>query len=114
MWPPTKKLLFNIRREVNFPIEHYSTCSFQEFINDHTKKRASEFCLERTGIACNELPASLKYRLAPVINWNTFSQISSDLSSNRFDADYQKIWTLIDSEVPALKPKIDELIKNFS
>ncbi|HET8864226.1 MAG TPA: HepT-like ribonuclease domain-containing protein [Gracilimonas sp.] len=109
----TLELLQHIKEMVDFLYENYSSLSLKELSGDFEKRKTTERCLEIIGEATKKLPKEFTEK-HPDIEWRQMAGMRDILIHNYDNVDYDVLWDVLDSKIPILKPKIDELIKNYS
>lgn len=109
----TLELLQHIKEMIDFLYENYSSLSLKEIAGDFEKKKTIERCLEIIGEATKKLPKDFREKHTN-IEWRQMAGMRDILIHDYDNVDYDVLWNVLDSKIPELKPKIDELIKNFS
>lgn len=105
----TLELLLNIKEMVDFLHENYSSLAIKEFAGNFEKRKTTERCLEIIGEATKEFREKHTN-----IEWRQMDGMRNILIHDYDNIDYDVLWKVLDSNIPELKPKIDELIKNYS
>jgi uncharacterized protein with HEPN domain len=85
----------------------------KEFAGSFEKRKTTERCLEIIGEATKKLLKEFRDK-HPDIEWRNMAGMRDILINDYSNIDYEIIWTVLNTKIPEIKPKIDELIKNFS
>ena len=103
------ELLFHIKDEMDFMVEHTQGITKEEFLKNETLKRAFARCLEIIGEAVKNLSNEIVLNNKE-IEWRNMAGMRDKLIHGYFSVDYSLVWDVASSKVPELKKKIENLI----
>jgi uncharacterized protein with HEPN domain len=109
MLPSNLELLRHILDEVTFVLDATEEKDKDEVISDPLLSRAIIRSLEIIGEACTKLDPDFK-ALYPQIEWRKMAGTRNRLIHDYFGVDYDIVWDIIISKLPALKENIEEII----
>lgn len=109
----TLELLQHIKDMVDFLYENYSSLTLKELAGDFEKRKTTERCLEIIGEATKKIPQEFRKKHHD-IEWRQMAGMRDILIHDYDNVDYDILWSVLNSKIPILKTKIDELIKNYS
>jgi len=94
-------------------IEKYiSNLSYDDFVKDNKTKDAVVRNLEIIGEAANQIPLNIRKRYKD-IPWVQIIGLRHRLIHGYFIVDYDIVWNIIKKELPDLKTKIKEILKDL-
>lgn len=103
--------LRHIVDEISFLEQQLSGLSEDEFMRDEVLQRAFVRSLEIIGEAIKLVPNDLRSAHQEV-DWKAFAGLRDKLIHHYFGVDYQLVWDVVVHELPALKPKLQNIISN--
>ena len=103
------ELLFHIKDEMDFMVEHTQGITKEEFLKNETLKRAFARCLEIIGEAVKNLSNEIVLNNKE-IEWRNMAGMRDKLIHGYFSVDYSLVWDVAVSKIPELKKKIENLI----
>jgi uncharacterized protein with HEPN domain len=109
MLPSNLELLRHIFDEATFVLDATEGKNKDEVISDPLLSRAIIRSLEIIGEACTKLDPDFK-ALHPQIEWRKMAGTRNRLIHDYFGVDYDIVWDIIISKLPALKENIEEII----
>ncbi|HET6528172.1 MAG TPA: DUF86 domain-containing protein [Balneolaceae bacterium] len=104
--------LDHILIEASFLYEESQNLPFDEFIIDDTLTRAFLRSLEIIGEASKNLPENFKVK-HPEIEWKNMAGMRDKLIHSYFGVDYDIVWTVVQTKIPALKQQIETIIQDL-
>lgn len=105
------KLFINDILECIEKIETYlASLSYDDFLSDDKTKDAVVRNLEVIGEAAKQIPEQIRQKY-PEIPWQQIAGLRNRLIHGYFVVDYGIIWNIITKELPDLKTKIIEILK---
>jgi uncharacterized protein with HEPN domain len=107
------ELLQHIKEMVDFLHENYSSLTLQQLANDFEKRKTTKRCLEIIGEATKKISKDFR-KGHPEIEWRQMAGLRDILIHNYDNVDYEILWNVLNSKIPELKPKVDNLIKHYS
>ena len=84
----------------------------EEFTNDDRTYDAVVRNLKIIGEATKHLPAELR-RKYPDLPWSSMAKLRDRLIHGYFVVDHEIIWNVVKKELPLLKPKIEQILKEL-
>ena len=107
------RLFINDILECIEKIEKYiSNISYDDFVKDNKTKDAVVRNLEIIGEAANQIPLNIRKRYKD-IPWVQIIGLRHRLIHGYFVVDYDIVWNIIKKELPDLKIKIKEILKDL-
>lgn len=107
------RLFINDILECIEKIEKYiSNLSYDDFVKDNKTKDAVVRNLEIIGEAANQIPLNIRKRYKD-IPWVQIIGLRHRLIHGYFVVDYDIVWNIIKKEIPDLKIKIKEILKDL-
>jgi len=86
--------------------------SFETFVHDRTTLSAVFRRFERIAQAVEHIPPDVQAH-HPDIPWARLACMGDQLVHPSCGLDYQSVWDVIYHEIPALKPKLEEIVVNL-
>ncbi|MEW6530930.1 MAG: DUF86 domain-containing protein [Thermodesulfobacteriota bacterium] len=94
-------------------IERYAAKGIEAFRNDELIQNWMIRNIELIGEAARSL--SQRFRDdAPNVPWSYIIGMRNVLAHRYFDIDLEMVWKVVRTDIPRLKPKIEEILKNPS
>ena len=85
------------------------TMDFDDFVNNDLVSSAVVLKLIIIGEAAKNLPLEIKDS-NPDIPWNSMSGLRDRVAHGYFGIDYEIIWEVVKKQLPALKPRIADIL----
>jgi len=82
--------------------------TFDSFVQDDMLTSAVVRQLEVIGEAAKNLPAAVRKRY-PDVPWSSMARMRDRLSHGYWTVDYEIVWKVVKEELPALKPRLQEI-----
>lgn len=82
--------------------------TFDNFVQDDMLTSAVVRQLEVIGEAAKNLPAAVRKR-SPDVPWSSMARMRDRLSHGYWTVDYEIVWKVVKEELPALKPRLQEI-----
>lgn len=103
--------LLHILDEAEYLTDATAGFSREDFLADETLRRAFARSLEVVGEAAKQLPP--EWRAAhPEIDWRAMAGMRDRLIHGYFGVDYELVWEVASSRMPALRPMIGALVES--
>jgi len=83
--------------------------SYEEFINDDKTATAVAYKLQNIGEAAKNVPRELRLK-HKTIPWKKIAGMRDKIAHFYFGIDYLIVWNVVKEELPAIKPKIEEIL----
>lgn len=112
MSPSPREFLQHIQQELEYLEQTRSRISREEFSLDPTYQRAFARSLEIIGEATKKLDRGFTDRYSD-IPWSDMAKLREQLIHHYFGIDYELVWSIVDEDLPPLKPKITELLQQL-
>lgn len=109
MSPSASSYLRHILDEIRFLLESEKELTKDVFLSDETKKRAFVRSLEIIGEAAKNLPEDVR-SANPDIEWKAIAGMRDRLIHGYFGVDYEIVWDVVVSKLPALRDEVDRLL----
>lgn len=87
--------------------------NFNAFTQDEFLNSAVVRQLEIIGEATKNLPAAVRKRY-PDVPWNSMARMRDRLPHGYWTVDYEIVWKVIKEELPALRPRFQEIYRKES
>ena len=103
------KDILNAMKEIE---EFVDRMEFDEFCNDDKTRSAVTWQLHIVGEATKNIPKEIrtKYKEIP---WNDMARTRDKISRFYFGINYKIVWKVIKEELPEIKPKIEQILKEL-
>jgi uncharacterized protein with HEPN domain len=106
----SREYLRHILAEADYLLNSSRNLSRERFLADETLKRAFVRSLEIIGEAAKKLPES--FRAAhPGAEWRAMAGMRDRLIHGYFGVDYDLVWDVVHTKVPALKRELERILK---
>lgn len=105
-------LIRHILDEILFLEKESKNISEAEFMNDETRERAFARSLEIIGEAVKLMPEEVR-SANPDIDWKGLAGLRDRLIHHYFGVDYALVWDVVTKELPTVKNKLSEIIKEL-
>jgi len=112
MSPSPREYLQHIQEELEYLQETRRRISKEGFSQDPTYQRAFARSLEIIGEATKKLAKEFTVMHSD-IPWSDMAKLRDKLIHHYFGIDYELVWSIVDEEIPNLKPKIAALIERL-
>ena len=104
--------LKHILSEVDYILETSSSLPEERFMHDPTLQRAFSRSLEIIGEAAKNLPDDFRKKYSQ-IDWKPIAGMRDKIIHHYFGIDYEIVWDIAKNELPSLKIKIEEILKEL-
>lgn len=105
--------LRHIIDEINYIEDILKETNQDKFFSDQTLKRSFVRSIEIIGEAAKKIPSDFKKKY-PAIEWKRIAGMRDHLIHDYFGVDYKIVWDVATNKLPALKQKVEEIIKGES
>ncbi|MFZ1127496.1 DUF86 domain-containing protein [Methanoregula sp.] len=103
-------LLIHIHREIVFLTTISTGRKYEDLLSDEYYAHAVIRAVEVIGEAVKNLSAPLKER-HPEIEWREIAGMRDKVIHRYFEINWQIVWNVINENLPAIEPKIADLIE---
>ena len=107
-----REYLRHILAESEYLLEHSRGLDQASFLADQTLRRAFVRSLEIIGEATKRVPDEWRSR-HPHIEWQAMARMRDRLIHAYFGVDYELVWDVVTSKVPALKEEIERVLEEW-
>lgn len=107
-----KPYLKHILDEINFIIDKSENLEYENLLQDETLKRAFLRSLEVIGEATKNLSKDLR-KSHPEVEWKGLTGLRDILIHKYFGILWDNVWDVIKNKIPAVKEKIESIIKQI-
>ena len=111
--PGDLQRLLHIRDAINEAQNFVGNVSFDEFINNTMMCYACTKLIENVGEAAKHISLEVKSQF-PAISWKRITGMRHILVHEYFGVDFEVLWNVMQTELPILKPQIQQIIDNLS
>ena len=105
-----REYLRHILAEADYLLDSSKGLSRERFLDDETLKRACVRSLEIIGEATKKLPDEF-WAKHPDVQWRAMAGTRDRLIHGYFGVDYDLVWDVVQTKVPALKREIERILK---
>lgn len=105
----TLEYLRPILDESNYILDRAQSLTKDEFKKDSTVKRAFVRSIEVIGEASKKVPDEFRKKYA-AIDWKAMAGMRDKLVHDYLGVDYDLVWDVVSSKIPALKKEIERII----
>ena len=105
--------ILHIKDALNFIQQNKKESMQETLINDLILRFALERQLEIIGEAVNFLSDELKAKYTE-IDWRKITQFRNFLAHEYFGVDYEIVWNILETKIPALQLTIDKIIDDYN
>lgn len=102
--------LRHILDEINFLIKESESVTYDDFISNELLKRGCSRSIEVIGEAVKNLSTDFKKKNKN-IPWKEMAAMRDKIIHEYFGVKWEVVWSVLKNNVPELKPKIEEIIK---
>lgn len=106
-----REFLRHILAEADYLVEHSRHLRLETFARDETHRRAFVRSLEIIGEAAKRVPEEWRTRY-PEIQWHEMARMRHRLIHGYFGVDYELVWDVITTKIPALKEQIGRILQS--
>jgi uncharacterized protein with HEPN domain len=106
-----REYLRHILAEADYLLDSSRNLSRERFLADETLKRAFVRSLEIIGEAAKKLPEGFR-GAHPGAEWRAMAGMRDRLIHGYFGVDYDLVWDVVHTKVPALKREIERILKS--
>lgn len=87
--------------------------TFEDFLKDKKTLNAVIRSIEIIGEASKNLSEEIKSKYA-AIPWREIVSMRNRIAHEYFGIDYEIVWEIVRKDLPELKPKIEEILKDLN
>lgn len=93
--------------------EFIKDMGYEEFVNDKKTNHAAIRCIEIMGEATKYVPEFIRERY-PLIPWKDIAGMRDKVIHFYFGVNLERVWLVIKEDIPALKPLIQNVLKDIA
>lgn len=106
-----REYLRHMLAEADYLVTSSRSMSREGFLADETLKRAFVRSLEIIGEAAKKLPDEFRAK-HPGVEWRAMAGMRDRLIHGYFGVDYDLVWDVVDTKIPALKREIKRILNS--
>jgi len=106
-----REYLRHILAEADYLLDSSRNLSRERFLRDETLKRAFVRSLGIIGEAAKKLPDEFRAK-HPEAEWHAMAGMRDRLIHGYFGVDYDLVWDVVDTKIPALKREIERILSS--
>jgi uncharacterized protein with HEPN domain len=99
-----KEYLSHILDEINYLLNSSENLTLEELMYNDTLQRSFTRSIEIIGEATKKLTD---------VDWKSMAAMRDKLIHDYFGVDYEIVWDVVKNKIPALKPQIEEILKEL-
>ncbi|MCX5771339.1 MAG: DUF86 domain-containing protein [Candidatus Hydrogenedentes bacterium] len=108
----SRDYLQDVLTSIDEAAEFTKHMSLEKFLQDRKTSKAVVRCLEELGEAAKQVPEIVR-RLAPDVPWKRMAGMRDKLIHQYFGVDLAIVWTVVEEELPPLRPRIQKLLRDL-
>lgn len=101
--------LRHILDETEYLMGQVKICSYEQFVDDATLRRAFVRSIEVIGEATKQIPSDFKRKYSH-LEWRAIAGMRDRLIHSYFGIDYDIVWNVATEKAPALHQAIEQII----
>ncbi len=96
--------------QYNYALDFTAGLSLSAYLDARVVRYSVERCLEILGEAANKVPAHVR-NAHPNIEWRGFVDVRKRITHDYGNVNDEKVWSLVNDELPELIPRLQELLE---